>query len=168
MDKALKVVEEMARLGIIRAYAIGGGVAATYYIEPVLTYDLDVFFIPVKEGLDELAPIYEFARGRGYSEQAEALIVEGFPVQFIPAYNDLVREAVEDSTTLTYRGVKAKVVKAEFLAAIALQTGRAKDRERVIRLLDSGSVDRAALAGILEKHGLAEKLMMIEGGKDER
>ena len=45
--------------------------------------------------MDEFAPIYEFARGRGYAEQAEALIIEGFPVQFIPAYNELVREADE-------------------------------------------------------------------------
>lgn len=166
MEKTLQVIEEMTRLGIIKAYAIGGGIAATYYIEPVLTYDLDIFFIPPREGLDELAPVYEFARGRGYAEQAEALIIEGFPVQFIPAYNHLVREAVAEATTLTYRGVKAKVVKAEYLAAIALQTGRAKDRERVVRLLDSDAVDRALLAGILERHGLAEKLKKIEGGTD--
>jgi hypothetical protein len=37
------------RSGFIKAYAIGGGIAATYYIEPVLTYDLDIFFIPAKE-----------------------------------------------------------------------------------------------------------------------
>ena len=40
----------------MKAYAIGGGIAATYYIEPVLTYDLDIFFIPASEGLDILAP----------------------------------------------------------------------------------------------------------------
>src|SRR5512139_2142582 len=131
MERTLQVIEEMTRLGIIKAYAIGGGIAATYYIEPVLTYDLDIFFIPIREGLDELAPIYEFARGRGYIEQAEALVIEGFPVKFIPAYNDLVREALADPATLMYRGVKAKVLEAEYLAAIALQTGRAKDRERV-------------------------------------
>lgn len=168
MDKALLVIEEMTRLGVIRAYAIGGGIAATYYIEPVLTYDLDVFFIPVKEGMDELTPIYEFARGRGYLEQAEALVIEGFPVQFIPAYNDLVREAVADAAILTYRGSKANVVKAEYLVAIALQTGRAKDRERVIRLLDGGAVDRTVLAGVLEKHDLVDKLKKIGGGTDEK
>lgn len=166
MEKTLQVIEEMIRLGIIKAYAIGGGIAATYYIEPVLTYDLDIFFIPLREGLDELAPVYEFARGRGYAEQAEALIIEGFPVQFIPAYNPLVREAVAEATTLTYRGVEAKVVKAEYLVAIALQTGRAKDRERVVRLLEAGVVDRMVLAGILEKHGLVERLNKIEGGTD--
>ena len=105
-----------------------------------------------------LAPVYEFARDRGYVEQAEALVIEGFPVQFIPVYNDLVREAVADAATLKYRDVKAKVVRSEYLAAIALQTGRAKDRDRVVRLLESEAVDRSVLAVILERHGLAEKL----------
>jgi hypothetical protein len=168
MEKTLIVVEEMTRLGIIKAYAIGGGVAATYYIEPVLTYDLDVFFLPVKEGMDELSPIYDFARDRGYKEQSEALVIEGFPVQFIPAYNDLVREAVEKAATLTYRGVKAKVVRAEYLAAIALQTGRAKDRERVVRLQEAGALDRKKLTRIVEKHGLVEKLKKIESKTDEK
>ncbi len=164
MERTLQVIEEMTRLGIIKAYAIGGGIAATYYIEPVLTYDLDVFFLPVKEGMDELAPIYEFARSRAYAEQAEALLIEGFPVQFIPAYNALVREAVTRATTLKYRDTEAKVVKAEYLTAIALQTGRAKDRERVVRLLEEAAIDRAVLDKILEEHGLAEKLRRIEKG----
>lgn len=167
MEKALLVIEEMTRLGIIKSYAIGGGIAATYYIEPVLTYDLDVFFIPIKEGLDEIAPVYEFARSRGYADQAEALMIEGFPVQFIPAYNDLVREAVADAAILRYRDVEAKVVKAEYLVAIALQTGRPKDRERVLRLLEEASLDRPLLAGILERHGLADIFKKIEGGVHE-
>ena len=153
----------MTRLGVIKAYAIGGGIAATYYIEPVLTYDLDVFFIPVEEGLDELGPVYEFARSRGYSEQAEALLIEGFPVQFIPAYNALVREAVGDSAALRYREVEAKVVKVEYLIAIALQTGRAKDRERVIRLMEEATLDRGLLDKILGRHGLTDILKKIEG-----
>ncbi|MCR4395938.1 MAG: hypothetical protein NUW07_04280 [Candidatus Saccharicenans sp.] len=57
MERALAVIEEMTHLGIIKSYAIGGGIAATYYIEPVLTYDLDIFFIPIKEGFDVLGPI---------------------------------------------------------------------------------------------------------------
>lgn len=162
MDKALRVIEEMVRLGIIKAYAIGGGIAATYYIEPVLTYDLDVFFTPAREGVDVLAPIYEYSRERGYVSEAEAILIEGFPVQFIPAYNELVRDAVADAATLQYRDVKAKVVKAEYLVAIALQTGRAKDRERVIRLLEEARLDRALLEEILDKHGLAGKLKKLE------
>jgi hypothetical protein len=168
MEKALQIINEMTQLGIIKAYAIGGGIAATYYIEPILTYDLDIFFIPAREGLDELAPICAFAKERGFGNQAEAILVEGFPVQFIPAHNELVREAVADAATLKYRGVEAKVVKAEHLAAIALQTGRAKDRERVIRILEEAEIDRAVLDRILEKHGLAAKLKKLMGGLHEK
>jgi hypothetical protein len=162
MEKALQVIEEITCRGVIKAYAIGGGIAATYYIEPVLTYDLDIFFIPAKEGLDVLAPIYEYAKERGFSTLAESILIEGFPVQFIPAYNDLVREAVENASTLKYRDVEAKVVTAEYLAAIALQTGRAKDRERVIRLLEEADIDRTVFDRILESFGLAEKFKKLE------
>ena len=168
MDKALRVIKDMARQGIIKAYAIGGGIAATYYIEPVLTYDLDIFFIPASEGLDVLATIYEYARERGFSAEAEAILIEGFPVQFIPAYNDLVREAVENAATLKYRDVEARVVTAEYLAAIALQTGRAKDRERLVRLLEDAVIDRAVLGRILDFFGLTDKFKKFEKPIDEK
>jgi hypothetical protein len=83
-------------------------------------------------------------------------------VIFIPAYNELVREAVENAATLQYRKVEAKVVTAEYSTAIALQTGRAKDRERVIRLLDEAVIDRTVLGGILESFGLAGKFKKLE------
>ena len=95
------------------------------------------------------APIYDYAQAHGYDSQAESLVIEGFPVQFIPAYNDLVREAVEKAATLKYRETEARVVTAEYLAAIALQTGRAKDRERAIGLLAEAVIDRAVLDRIL-------------------
>jgi hypothetical protein len=168
MEKALRVIKDMARQGIIKAYAIGGGIAATYYIEPVLTYDLDIFFIPASEGLDVLAPIYEYARELGFDAEAEAILIEGFPVQFIPAYNDLVREAVENASFLKYRDVEARVVTAEYLAAIALQTGRAKDRERLVRLLEDAVIDRTVLGRILEFFGLTDKFKKFEKQIDEK
>ncbi len=168
MEKALSVIEEMTCLGIIKAYAIGGGIAATYYIEPILTYDLDIFFIPVQEGLDELAPIYDFARKCGYVEEAEAIIIEGFPVQFIPAYNNLVREAVAEAITVKYRDIEVKLVRAEYLTAIALQTGRAKDRERALLLLESEAVDRDTLTRILKRHGLLNKLSKLKGKSHDK
>jgi hypothetical protein len=56
----------------------------------------------------------------------------------------------------------AAVVTAEYLAAIALQTGRAKDRERVIRLLEEADIDRTVFDRILESFGLAEKFKKLE------
>ena len=56
-------------------------------------------------------------RSRGFafvefSTQAEAILIEDFPVQFIPACNELVREAVDKSAALKYRDVEARVVTA--------------------------------------------------------
>ena len=162
MEKTLGVINEISRLGVIKAYAIGGGVAATYYIEPLLTYDLDIFFVPASGGLDILAPIYAYAEKAGYKTKGETIMIEGIPVQFIPVYNDLIREAVDNASSLKYRDVEARVVTVEYLIAIALQTGRAKDKERVVKLVEEASFDRVILARILNTHRLAEKFKAYE------
>jgi hypothetical protein len=162
MEKTLRVINEIARQGIIKAYAIGGGIAATYYIEPILTYDLDIFFIAATEGIDILAPIYAYAKKAGYKTKDEMILIKGIPVQFIPAYNDLIRAAVENAVSLKYRAVEARVVSAEYLIAISLQTGRPKDRERIVRLLDEAAINHTALARILDNFGLTDKFKEYE------
>src|ERR1700741_1329142 len=106
---------------------------AIFYTEPFLTFDLDVFLIlPTSEaGLLSLAPIYEALRTRGYREEKETVLIEGVPVQFIPAYNALIEDALEEAQETKYEDVPARILRSEHLVAIALQTGRSKDRERV-------------------------------------
>ncbi|MBN2620153.1 hypothetical protein JXB22_03600 [candidate division WOR-3 bacterium] len=62
--------------------------AAIYYIEPVLTYDLDIFVIlpetPDKKIID-LRDLFDVLTKKGYTWQKEHIIVKGVPVQFIPA-----------------------------------------------------------------------------------
>ncbi|MCL0089411.1 hypothetical protein M1O54_03535 [Dehalococcoidia bacterium] len=110
MEKTLKVFNELEKTGQIRRYVVGGGIAVLFYAEPILTYDLDVFcLLPVcsppaagrsgspaeRGGLITLSPIYEYLQKKGYSVQEERIVIEGIPVRFIPAYNELVEEAVE-------------------------------------------------------------------------
>mgnify|MGYP007042749759 CR=1 FL=1 len=94
-------------------------------------------------------------------------LIEDFPVQFIPAYNDLVREEVENAVQVSYGNIRVRIMKAEYLTAIALQTGRPKDKKRVIMLLESEATDRAELIRILEKYGLMSKLKRIEESYDD-
>ncbi len=48
MEKTLAILNQLEHEGIIGRYAIGGAVAATRYIEPIQTYDLDIFvMLPV-------------------------------------------------------------------------------------------------------------------------
>jgi len=108
-------------------------------------------------GLLTLAPIYDALRAAGYTEQEhECILIEGVPVQFLPAYNPLVEEALSHAQEMMYEDVPARVLRPEYLAAIALQTGRGKDRERVRILREQAQLDMSVLADILQRHQLHE------------
>jgi hypothetical protein len=157
MRKTLEVLNRLERDGVIGRYAIGGAMAATFYIEPFTTFDLDVFVILSLQGslpLASLSPIYEALHGMGYSDEKECIIVEGVPVQFLPAYSTLVEEALGQSIEVPYEDLTTRVFSAEHLAAIAVQTGRGKDRARVQMFLDAGVLDKPRLMDILARFGL--------------
>src|SRR5262249_15015233 len=85
------------------------------------------------------------------------VIIEGLPVQFIPAYNDLIVEAVTEAKETRFKKTPTKVVRSEYLVAILLQTDRPKDRARLPQLLEQADIDAGALATILKRHGLETK-----------
>jgi hypothetical protein len=45
MEATLNVLNELERSGVFTRYAIGGAMGATFYVEPLLTFDLDVFVV---------------------------------------------------------------------------------------------------------------------------
>jgi hypothetical protein len=69
---------------------------------------------------------------------------------FIPVFSALTREETGD-----FDGVPFRVVRADYLAAIALSVGRAKDFARILALLESG-LDREELATLARTHGLSD------------
>lgn len=156
MEATLKILNELEGDGVVSRYAIGGAMGATFYAEPVVTFDLDVFVVlpQTDSGLLTLAPIYQALRARGYREEKECVNIEGVPVQFLPAHNPLLEEALKEAQDVQYEGTATRVLRAEHLLAIALQTGRPKDRERVRLLLEEASLDRQYLADVLARHGL--------------
>ena len=159
MEKALQVLNELERKGELGRYAIGGAMAATFYLEPVLTFDLDIFVVLPESagGLLTLAPLYQALRARGYTADGDCVMIEGIPVQFLPAFNPLLEEALEEARDVTYGATPTRVLRIEHLAAIAVQTGRAKDRQRATLFADGAEMDQSLLKGILERHGLEAK-----------
>jgi hypothetical protein len=159
MRETLKVLNRMVRDGVIAAYAIGGAVAAIYYVEPFDTADLDIFvqFKQASSDLDILTPIYEYLLARGYKAQGEFIYIEGLPVQFLPVYNPLTEEAVARAQAITYARIRTRVMRAEHLVAIMLSTGRPKDYLRISMFLAHGVVNMRALHAVLRRHGLAAK-----------
>ncbi len=159
MEKALKVLNNLEKKGLLERYAIGGGIAVLFYVEPVLTYDIGVFCIlpTEREGLITLSPIYEYLQKKGCKVDGEHIVIVGIPVQFIPAYNKLVEEALNAAVEIKYKKTQTRIVRAEHLMAIMLQTYRPKDRERMLLILEEIQIDMLYLESILERHGLQEK-----------
>ncbi len=149
----------MVEEGIIGRYAVGGAMGAMFYAEPVSTFDLDIFVVlpHLDSGLITLAPLYDHLASLGYTSEGECVNIEGVPVQFLPAYNSLVEEALREAEIIEYRSTPVRVMTAEHLIAIAIQTGRPKDRVRVALLLEEAQIDRNRLDSILKRYSLIER-----------
>lgn len=160
MKKALESINSLVDEGIIRKYAIGGGMGAFFYYEPTTTFDLDVMIILAGEEniLDPLRPIYNWAKEHGYNSIDEYIQIEGVPVQFLVAYNDLIVEAVENARKEVFANIETFVIAPEYLIAIMLQTGRAKDMGRALSFYDAVKLDKNLLDEILVKYSLKSKL----------
>jgi hypothetical protein len=163
MKRTLAILEHLHTEGVIGTYAIGGAVGATFHLEPVATVDVDVFvlFEPAPLILT-LTPIYEACAKRGYRSEGDAILIEGWPVQFLPAAQPLLAEAVREAVTCQAEGLTTRVMTAEHLMAIALQTGRAKDHARLVMFMEAGIADMTRFRDILRRHSLLDAWSKFE------
>jgi hypothetical protein len=154
LAEILRAANGLVAAGLIQEWALGGALAAIYYVEPFTTYDADIFFIPKDQGLTAGIPaIYAHLQSHGWQVEREHLLIRGFPVQFLAAVG-LTEEAVREAEHMDYEGVPAKVFRAEHLVAIAASVGRAKDQARIEQLLQQADLDKTYLADVLQRHNL--------------
>ena len=157
---ALKVINQMQADGVIGKYAIGEAVAATFYLEPTSTFDIDIFIslkdVP-KSSLVSLDPIFNYLKPLGHKVEDAHVIIGGWQVQFLPADDDLYYEALSQAVETKVGKVKTRVMTAEYLMAIALKTGRGKDLIRLEQFVQSKIFDEKELDEILARHNLVAK-----------
>ena len=151
-----RVLNDLEGEAIIERYALGGAMAMVFWAEPTVTFDLDIFVFLPETGspLVSLEPLYAALRRRGFEPRAEHVLVHDPPVQFIASPNTLADEAIEHAASQEIDGVPFRVMRPEHLAALWLQAGGAKRRERVELLRQSGSLDESALAEVCRRHGV--------------
>jgi hypothetical protein len=118
--------------------------------------------------LQPLTALYQYLKKLGYQPKQEQIVIEGIPVQFLPAFNGLLNEAVREARRINYQGTEARVMTVEHLLAIMLQTGRTKDRERFLKVLDEAEIDRPKLSRILKRFELLEKYRKWKRSQDEK
>ncbi len=156
MREALEALNHLVARGTVAQYAIGGAVAASFYIDAVNTEDLDAFvFLPLSSsGLASLTPIYAALVEFGGVIEREHIRFGEWPVQILTDANELIAEAIRSASAVSFEGVPTRVFRAEHLCAIALQTGRTKDILRVTMFLEQRKVDRAMLAALITRFSL--------------
>ncbi|HEX5873555.1 MAG TPA: hypothetical protein VFY60_02840 [Pyrinomonadaceae bacterium] len=161
VKRVFQLLNQMTRDGAIPNYAIGGAIAAVFYVEPFATQDIDVFVLmhAEKTGLVTKVPGWEYLKEHGYTEiRGEAIVVEDWPVQFVPVSNALEEEGYLNATAQDFAGEPVRVMLAEHLVAIMLTTGRLKDFVRAQMFFSQEAVDQDLLIDIVNRHGLQEQL----------
>ncbi|MFZ0134112.1 MAG: hypothetical protein WAK95_16345 [Desulfobacterales bacterium] len=168
MDKVAVLLNDMVDQGIIADYAVFGAVAQMRYTGAVVTLDADILVaVTEPDKLNVLSPIYTFCRERGYLPEGEAVRIGDWPVQFIPAFSTLTREAIHDAETGDLDGIPLRVIRADYLAVIALSVGRAKDFARILALREAGAVTDEEISDLAMRHNLTSEWDLFKKRFDE-
>lgn len=163
--RVISVINQMEADGVVERYAIGGAVGATFYLEPVATLDVDIFVgfkQQPRQVLVSPRPIFDYLTARGGVVEGEYIVLAGWPIQFLPATSLLVEEALAEAVTVDVEGTPARVFTAEHLAAIALQTGRAKDHARLLQFIEAAAINAERFQGLVRRHGLLDRWQTFE------
>ncbi len=81
-----------------------------------------------------------------------------WPLQILSDGNPLVAEAISEAEQVEYQSVPTRIFRAEYLCAIALQTGRMKDYLRVQMFQEQDAVSEDKLLVLVERFGLSDRL----------
>ena len=149
----------------MKRYAIGGAVGATFYLEPVATLDVRHFRrVQTRAGPSNGQPAPDFRLPDGPRWRRRGRIPRpGRVARSVSApTSPLVEEALDEAATVDVEGTPARVFTAEHLAAIALQTGRAKDKARLLQFVEAGALEPKRFQAILARHGLAGRWREFE------
>ena len=130
---ALETLNALKRKATIGDYAIGGGYAVNYYLEPSYTYDLDILVLLGSDA--DYHALYQHFREAGSRIESVYVIIGDLPVQFLPSYiSPLFHEAITNARRITVGGVRSKVVTVEYLMALLLVSFRPKDKIHILSL----------------------------------
>lgn len=169
MKETFAIINQMVADGAIENYAVAGAIGAMFYVEPFSTEDIDAFVLTPEDRLVIELPGSEYLKARGYAEfRKEGIVVEGWPVQFMPVKNALEQEAYLNAQQLDFEGVSVRVALPEHLVAIMLNVRRSKDLARIEMFLEQEEVDIGALEDIVQRHGLYDRWVQFKSSYDRQ
>jgi len=145
---ALIALNDLKKKGVIKDYAIAGGFATSYYLEPAYTYDLDI--IVLLDNDEDYHSLWGHFKKQGNKIEKDYIYIDDMPVQFFPSFiGKLFSNAIRDAHRAKVKGVNTKFVTVEYLIALLLKAFRPKDKVRIVELLNKA--DKILLNGILRE-----------------
>lgn len=157
MKAVAVLLNALRKDGIILDYAVFEAMAQMRYTEAVATLDADILVaVPDEARIDILAPIYRHCHSRGHHAEGEAIRIGNWPVQFVPAFDIVTRDAIAHAEVANLDGEPLRVVSASYLAVIALGVGRAKDFARICALIESNATTPDDLARLAATYNFTE------------
>ena len=161
-SNAIRVLNGLKRRRVIRDYVLIGAVAATAYMEPVFTEDLDIIVL----GSNDNEYRRVFHRVAEFADGLEGMhyIFGGTPVQMFPTtVKPLFRDTLEQARLARVGNLRVKVASPEHLIVLYLEAFRARDQLRIPHLLPAADKGRleTVLRGFDETGELARRLQTL-------
>lgn len=147
-EDAIRQLNQWKKQGILRDYVVFGAVAATAYMEPVFTEDLDVIVLADTDA--EYLSVFRKVARLATGQEGMHYLIGGVPVQMLPTTtHPLYRDTLETAEKTRIGDVRVKVPSREHLMLLYLQAFRAKDHFRILQLLQNA--DEGKLNTLLER-----------------
>ncbi len=149
-------MNELKRDNVIRDYVVIGAVAATNYMEPVFTEDIDVVVLVDTD--DEYRTTFAAIAERAEAQDGMHQVMGGVPVQLFPStIMPLYRDTLEGAHQVRIGNLRVKFASAEHLILLYLLAFRERDHLRVRYLLNN--VDPVKLHSLLERFDDEERTL---------
>lgn len=118
-----------------------------------------IFSLPLNPNLGNSlsAFSYDYLKSKNAVPEGEYILIAGWPVQVLVPNSPLVEEALQEAVESDVEGESAWVFRPEHLAAIALQTGRGKDKSRLLEFIEQDALDTERFLDLIQKHHLTDK-----------
>ena len=163
--EAFKVLNGLKRRKVIKDYVVFGAVAATTYMEPVSTEDIDVIVLVNTD--EEYRSTFEAIAKVAEAQDGMHQVLGGIPVQLFPSTTmPLYRDTLEGARQVRVGNLRVKIASAEHLILLYLLAFRERDHHRVRELLRN--IDEDRLTHLLERFDddeatLAGRLQVLRG-----
>lgn len=145
---AFKALNGLKRRKVIRDYVVIGAVAATNYMEPVFTEDIDVVVLVDTD--EEYRSTFAAIARQAEAQEGMHQVLGGVPVQLFPStIMPLYRDTLDNARPVRLGNLRVKFASAEHLILLFLLAHRERDQLRVRNLL--GNIDEERLLDLLER-----------------